>query len=122
MPPSEGDVVVSNRPLPAAEPSGRLRWLWDAENLLVALALAILMLLPLVEIAGRKLFRHGLESATSLQQHLVLIIGLLGGMFAARDGRLLSLSTLTTFLKGRWQSFARVFSSPFAARSTAFFF
>ena len=120
MPPSEGDVVVSNRPLPAAEPSGRLRWLWDAENLLVALALAILMLLPLVEIAGRKLFRHGLESATSLQQHLVLIIGLLGGMFAARDGRLLSLSTLTTFLKGRWQSFARGFSSAFAAGITVF--
>jgi tripartite ATP-independent transporter DctM subunit len=78
------------------------------------------MLLPLIEIAGRKLFHRGLEGASALQQHLVLIIGLLGGMFAARDRRLLSLSTLTTFLKGRWQTFARVFSSAFAAGITVF--
>src|SRR5438046_10197639 len=120
MPPSEADFGVSN-PLAASEaPRSRLRWLWDTENLLVALALAALMLLPLIEIVGRKLFHRGLESAASLQQHLVLIIGLLGGMFAARDRRLLALSTLTTFLKGRWQTFARGFSSAFAAGITVF--
>jgi tripartite ATP-independent transporter DctM subunit len=102
------------------EPGGRLRWLWQAENLLVALALAALMLLPLVEIVGRKLFHGGLNGGASLQQHLVLIIGLLGGMFAARDRRLLSLSTLTNFLTGRWQTFARVFSSAFATGITVF--
>ena len=102
------------------EPSARFRWLWQAENLLVALALAALMLLPLIEIVGRKLFHGGLNGAPALQQHLVLIIGLLGGMFAARDRRLLSLSTLTNFLKGRWQTFARVFSSAFAAGITIF--
>ena len=102
------------------EPAGRLRWLWQAENLLVALALAALMLLPLIEIVGRKLFHGGLSGGAALQQHLVLIIGLLGGMFAARDRRLLSLSTLTNFLKGRWQTFARVFSSAFAAGITVF--
>jgi tripartite ATP-independent transporter DctM subunit len=105
---------------PAGEPVGRFSYLWDAENLLVAVALAGLMLLPLVEIAGRKLFHHGLDGAAALQQHLVLIIGLLGGMFAARDGRLLSLSTLTNYLKGRWQKFARAFSSAFAAGITVF--
>src|SRR6476646_11474555 len=78
------------------------------------------MLLPLIEIGGRKLFHGGVSGAAALQQHLVLIIGLLGGMFAARDRRLLSLSTLTTFLKGRWQTFARVFSSAFAAGITVF--
>jgi tripartite ATP-independent transporter DctM subunit len=41
-------------------------------------------------------------------------------MFAARDRRLLSLSTLTNFLTGRWQMFARVFSSAFAAGITVF--
>ncbi|MFO1476382.1 MAG: TRAP transporter large permease subunit [Verrucomicrobiota bacterium] len=99
---------------------GRLRWLWQIENLLVALALALLMILPLIEVVGRKLFHGGLSGAGALQQHLVLIIGLLGGMFAARDRRLLSLSTLTTFLKGRWQTFARVFSSSFATGITVF--
>src|SRR4051812_26686550 len=78
------------------------------------------MLLPLIEIVGRKFFHGGLSGATSLQQHLVLIIGLLGGMFAARDRRLLALSTLTNFLKGGWQTFARVFSSAFAAGITVF--
>jgi C4-dicarboxylate transporter, DctM subunit len=101
-------------------PAGRFRWIWEAENLLVALALAALMLLPLVEIAARKLFHSGVSGAATLQQHLVLIIGLLGGMFAARDRRLLALSTLTNFLKGRWQTFARVFSSAFAAGITIF--
>jgi tripartite ATP-independent transporter DctM subunit len=109
-------VVASN----PAEPAGRLRWLWRAENLLVALALAALMVLPLIEIVGRKFFHGGLNGGASLQQHLVLIIGLLGGMFAARDRRLLSLSTLTNFLTGRWQTFARVFSSAFAAGITVF--
>src|SRR5215472_10046373 len=100
--------------------SSRLRWLWEAENVLVALALVVLMLLPLVEIVGRKLFQGGIGGSAAFQQHLVLIIGLLGGMFAARDRRLLSLSTLTNLLKGRWQTFARVFSSAFAAGITVF--
>jgi tripartite ATP-independent transporter DctM subunit len=113
--------VVNDAPnQPATAPSGRWRWLWEAENLLVPLALAALMLLPLIEIAGRKLFHRGVSGAAAFEQHLVLIIGLLGGMFAARDRRLLALSTLTTFLKGRWQSFARVFSSAFAAGITIF--
>ncbi len=112
----EMSAVVSK----PVEPAGRFRWLWQAENLLVALALALLMLLPLIEIAGRKFFHGGLSGGAALQQHLVLIIGLLGGMFAARDRRLLSLSTLTNFLTGRWQAFARVFSSAFAAGITVF--
>ncbi|MGA2785937.1 MAG: TRAP transporter large permease subunit [Verrucomicrobiota bacterium] len=112
--------AVSNSDKPARRPGGRLHWLWQAENLLVALTLAALMLLPLIEIVGRKFFHGGLAGGSALQQHLVLIIGLLGGMFAARDRRLLSLSTLTNFLKGRWQTFARVFSSAFAAGITVF--
>jgi tripartite ATP-independent transporter DctM subunit len=94
--------------------------MWHAEGLLVALTLAMLMILPLVEIIGRKVFHGGLDSASAVQQHLVLIIGLLGGMYAARDRRLLSLSTLTNFLKGGWQTFARLFSSAFAAGITVF--
>src|SRR6266851_2889086 len=105
---------------PGSAPRNRWPWLWETENLLLPLALAALMLLPLLEIVGRKLFHGGVSGAAAFEQHLVLIIGLLGGMFAARDRRLLALSTLTTFLKGRWQAFARVFSSAFAAGITIF--
>lgn len=111
------EIPSTNSP---QKPGGRLQWLWQAENLIVALALAALVLLPITEIVGRKLFKAGVPGGAALQQHLVLIIGLLGGMFAARDRRLLSLSTLTNFLKGRWQIFARVFSSSFAAGITVF--
>ncbi len=105
---------------PAKEPNGWRRWIRNGENLVIALALAILMLLPLAEIVLRKAFHSGLNGSTAFQQHLVLIIGLLGGMFAARDGRLLALSTLTNFLRGGWQTFARIFSSAFAAGITVF--
>src|SRR5438552_1404039 len=117
-----GEMPVGDRhPAESAKAAfSRWHWLWEAENLLVSLALAALMLLPLIEIVGRKLFQGGLSGAAAFQQHLVLIIGLLGGMFAARDRRLLALSTLTNFLKGRWQAFARVFSSAFAAGITTF--
>lgn len=102
------------------QPDAPRRWWREAENLVVALTLAALMLLPIIEIVGRKLFHAGLPGGAALQQHLVLIIGLLGGMYAARDRRLLSLSTLTNILKGRWQMFARVFSSAFATGITLF--
>ncbi|HEX5221238.1 MAG TPA: TRAP transporter large permease subunit [Verrucomicrobiae bacterium] len=105
---------------PTPKSGGRLQWLWQTENLIVALALAALVVLPIAEVFGRKLFKEGVPGGGAIQQHLVLIIGLLGGMFAARDRRLLSLSTLTNFLKGRWQAFARVFSSSFAAGITVF--
>src|SRR5713101_2478253 len=116
----EGPVGAHRPEEPPGARPGRWRWLWEGESLLLPLALAALMLLPLIEIVGRKLFHGGVSGSAAFQQHLVLIIGLLGGMFAARDRRLLALSTLTNFLKGRWQAFARVFSSAFAAGVTVF--
>ena len=95
-------------------------WLKVGEDLLVTLALALLVLVPLGEILLRKLFHTGIEGAPSIQQHLTLIIGLLGGMLAAREGRLLTLSTLTQFLKGRWRAFARIYSNSFAAAICVF--
>ena len=99
---------------------GWRRWLRDVENLLVSLALAALMLLPLGEIALRKLFQTGISGATAFEQHLTLLIGLLGGALAARERRLLTLSTLTDVLEGQGQVFARVFSSAFAAGISVF--
>jgi len=106
------------QPAPAVE--GWRRWLREVENLLVSLALAALVLLPLVEIVLRKVFQTGISGATAFQQHLTLLIGLLGGALAARERRLLTLSTLIDFLKGQGQVFARVFSSAFAASISAF--
>ncbi len=113
-----GDASAAVPPGPAA--AGWRRGLRDAEDLLVSLALAAMVLLPLAEIVLRKFFQTGIGGAAVYQQHLTLFIGLLGGALAARDGRLLSLSTLTGFLSGRWQLLALVFSSGFAAGITLF--
>jgi tripartite ATP-independent transporter DctM subunit len=105
---------------PAPAPDGWRRWARVGEDSLVTLALGALVLLPLLEIVLRRLFQSGVSGATAIQQHLTLVISLLGGMLAARDRRLLSLSTLSQFLKGRWQVFARVYSSAVAAAISAF--
>jgi tripartite ATP-independent transporter DctM subunit len=113
-----GDAFAS-RP-PETPDDGRGGALRDAENILVSLALAALVLIPLLEIVLRRFFQAGISGATAFQQHLTLYIGLLGGALAARDGRLLALSTLTNFLPDRWRTFARVFSSGVAAGITVF--
>ena len=106
------------QPAPAGD--GWRRWLREVENLLVALALAALVLLPLGEIVLRKVFQTGISGATTFQQHLTLLIGLLGGALAAREHRLLTLSTLIDVLKGQGRVYARVFSSAFAAGISVF--
>jgi tripartite ATP-independent transporter DctM subunit len=106
------------QPAPAGD--GWRGGLRNVENLLVSLALAALVLLPLGEIVLRRVFQAGISGATAFEQHLTLLIGLLGGALAAREGRLLTLSTLTDLLKGRGQVLARVFSRAFAAGISVF--
>src|SRR5207248_10234125 len=91
----------------------------EGENLLVVLALAALMALPLIEMVLRR-FHTGISGSTTFVQHLTLIVGMLGGALAARDRRLLSFSTLASFLKGRLKSAARISSSGAAAAVSAF--
>lgn len=68
------------------------------EDLLLCLVMAALILLPIVEIVSRIFGVQGISASTSLVQHLTLTIGMLGGAIAAREERLLSLSSLSTFL------------------------
>jgi hypothetical protein len=65
-----------------------------AENLVVSLALAIMVLLPLSEAVLRRTLHLFIPASASIVQHMVLVVGMLGGAIAARDGRLLSLSNL----------------------------
>ncbi len=85
------------------------------EDLLIVLALAIMVALPCAEIVARKFFQATVPASSTWVQHLVLIVGMLGGALAARDNRLLSLSTLTTFFPPRAKSAAHVFANAVAA-------
>jgi C4-dicarboxylate transporter DctM subunit len=98
------------------ELTGWRRFLRDGENLGVTLALFAMMLLPLAAMIVRRQF----SGAAPLVQHLTLLVGVLGGAIAARDNRLLALSTLTTFLKGRWKTAVAVFSGAFGAAVSIF--
>lgn len=79
------------------------------ENLVLALALAGIVFFPVSDVVLRR-FASGISGSTTLAQHLTLLVGMLGGAIAAREGRMLALSTADTFLKGWWRSAMRVFS------------
>jgi C4-dicarboxylate transporter DctM subunit len=81
-----------------------------AENVVLALALTLMALLPLAEVLLRATFRVGISGAASFTQHCALIAGMLGAAVAAREGRLLSLSMLDTLLEGRCALLARLFT------------
>lgn len=105
---------------PQTKPTGWRRTLRGGENLAVTFALLAMMLLPLAEVLLRKTVHAGISGVNSIVQHLTLIVGVLGGAIAARENRLLALSTLTTILKGRWKSAATIFSGAFAAAVSTF--
>ncbi len=75
-----------------------------------------MVLLPLLEIAGRRVWRTGIPGSNALVQHATLWIGCLGGAIAARDGRLLSLGRLVDRFP---EPYRRILSAFTAAVSTA---
>lgn len=105
-------------PEPVDLPTWR-RGLRRGEDAVVVLALAAMMLLPVLEIGLRKFFREGIPASATLVQHLVLVVGMLGGAIAARDNRLLALSAAAQWFHGRMQIVARVVAHGFGAAASA---
>jgi C4-dicarboxylate transporter, DctM subunit len=91
------------------------------ENFLVALCLAAMVILPMLEMILRST-KIVLPGSSAIQSHLTLFVCMLGGAIAAREGRLLSLSTVTTFLKSRAKTAAQLFSGAIGAGFTAILF
>src|SRR5262245_33764 len=104
----------ANPPSARAAPGWR-QVLVRVEDLGLSVALGGMMLLPVAEIILRLLFKTGISGSSTIVQHLTLIVGMLGGAIAAREGRLLALSPAQTLLKGRAKSAARIVSSACAA-------
>lgn len=91
------------------------RWLLRGENLLLVIPLLGLLVLPVAEMLLRLLFHTGISGSSLVVQHLTLIVAMLGGAIAARDGRLLALSPVQMLLKGRWKAAAQILANGFAA-------
>jgi len=92
---------------PASGPRGpaatALRWLHASEDLLLCSAMGLLVLLGVSQLGlwsalGLRINVGGLDG---LARHVTLVIGMLGSMAAAREGRLLAIGTLAQALPER---------------------
>ena len=92
------------------EPSKRPGPHLKIENAVAIAVLAVMAVLPLVEIVGRVVVGRGISGSIVIVQNLTLWITLLGAALAARSERLLALSTLR-FLPARLQRPVKIFTS-----------
>jgi len=90
-----------------------------SENVVLSAALGAMAVLPVAEIVLRTAFGFGIPGSAGIVQHLTLWVGMLGAAIAAREARLLSLSTGAALLKGPWKAAAGVFSGSTAAAVAA---
>lgn len=81
-----------------------------AENLLASLSLTSIVLLPLAEIAWRKIAERSIPGAGPFASYLLIWVALFGAAIAAREGKLLSLATGEFMPKGRLGEMAHIFS------------
>jgi C4-dicarboxylate transporter, DctM subunit len=91
------------------------------ENLLITICLSAMVILPLLEMMLRST-TIVIRGSSAIQSHLTLFVCMLGGAIAAREGRLLSLSTVTAFLNTRAKAAAQLFSNSVAAGFTSVLF
>lgn len=103
----------------AAAVTGWRRTVQEIENLLVVAPLALMTIFALLEIVLRQ-FNSGISGGMDFVKHFTLMVGMAGGAIAARDDRLLALSTLSTLLKGFWKTAAAVISRAISAATTTF--
>jgi C4-dicarboxylate transporter, DctM subunit len=99
-----------------------VRFLGRIDSTLASVALALMIVLPLAEIAWRAIFKIGIPGSGPLVQHLTLWVGFLGAAVAAREGRMLELASAEFMPAGGWRRFARIVSSTVAAAVTALLF
>ena len=94
------------------------RWprLQRCDELLASLALVLMVLIPLLEMALRPLMGRGVDNASALVQHLGLVLAMLGALAAERHGHLSSLGNgLTGLVGARWQMGIQVIAQGSAA-------
>lgn len=111
---------MSSEPAANARPAARL--LRHVENGLNVAALLTLGLLPIVEILVRSIFRAGIPSASAYVEHLVLLVGYLGAMLAAREDQHLSVAAANLVRDERARQIIRVITGAIAVAFAAAFF
>jgi len=113
-------------PLPGSEvsestPQKRNSGFGKVEDLFISLALLLMMFLPVGTAVFQKIFGSSIQDTTQIVQHLVLVVGMLGGAIAAREQRLLALSNLgEQKLPKKWRHWTRLFCASVSATTLGF--
>lgn len=84
------------------------------ENFALAIVIGLMTLLPVLEMLLRVSLHSGLAASASLVQHLTLVMGMIGAAIAARENRLLALSSIQLVISDRAGRFARIASGSVA--------
>ena len=92
-----------------------VRVLHRFEDGLAAVALGVMVVLPLAEILLRRFAGTGIPGSIPFVQHLVLWVGFLGAALAAREGTMLALATGTFLPPGRARTWADTLAATVAA-------
>jgi tripartite ATP-independent transporter DctM subunit len=94
----------------------RLKTLGQLDSGLGGLALALMVLIPLLEVALRPLLGRGVDNASVLVQHLGLVLAMAGALAAERSGELSTLGSSLGRLGGaRVQAAVQAFAKGSAA-------
>lgn len=84
---------------------------WSVDNALAALALALMVLIPAIEVALRPTLGRGIDNAPVLVQHLGLVLAMAGALAAERHGHLTTLGiSLAQFVGAVWQQRLHLFA------------
>jgi len=93
----------------------------ETENRIASVALGGIVLLPLAEIASRRVLGAAIPGSGAFAATLTLWLGMLGAAIAAREGKLLALATGEFLPKGPIGAFAHVVSGTIAAMIATIF-
>lgn len=89
----------------------------ETEDVVTALALLAIVVLPIIEVVGRALIGVGVPGSIDYVRHLTLWVAFLGAAVAARQEKHLALG-FTSFLKGYWRMTASMLAGSIAAAVT----
>src|SRR5579862_8894230 len=115
-PPETG---VSLEAHPGGTPVVHRPWHY-AEGLFLTFFFGVMLLLPLLDIIGRKFHLTLISGSLNLVQHTVLAIMMLGAAIAAREGKLLSLSSTSSLIPERFKTAAHIFTAALGAAFTLY--
>jgi C4-dicarboxylate transporter, DctM subunit len=98
----------------AREPGRLVSLAIDAENFVLSIALAAMVLIPVSDIAFRMAGKGGISGSTTIVQHLTLVVSMIGAAVAAREKRLLSFG-MGELLRGRARAIASLYGDAASA-------